>query len=181
MLDSQQFKRSSKQNHISFFFHPLSRVYPNHVATSLFINQLFNWQKRGFVKRLSKLKISYDPSSPNAQNTLIVYCFHRDFSASKVWRRVKCLNSNFLPISLVWEDKSIIWDLWPRVICVASLHEEEMECLDEQDFFFFLSIDCPQCYAEKSPNFGVKQNKIHKKTFKYLRKHFRKHWGRRKW
>ena len=41
-LDGQQSKRSSKQNYISFSFHPQSMVYPNHVATSLLINQLFN-------------------------------------------------------------------------------------------------------------------------------------------
>ena len=30
-------------------FSSQSRVYPNHVATSLLINQLFKWQKRGFA------------------------------------------------------------------------------------------------------------------------------------
>ena len=40
---------------------------------------------------------------------------------------------------------------------MACLHEDEMEYLDEE--VFFLSIDCPQCYAENSPSLEIKKTK----------------------
>lgn len=143
-------------------------AYSNHVATSLLINQLFNWRKRRCAQRLPKLKISYDLSFPNAQKTLVVYCFPRTFATTKVWRRVKCRHSNFLPISLVWADKSIIRDLWPSIICVASSHEDQMECLDDS---FFLIHRLPTMLCRELSNFWSK-TKQNTKTFQIFKEAF---------
>lgn len=153
-LDSQQSKTSSKQNRISFSFQPQSVVYPNHVATSLLINQLLNWQKRGFVRgsQNSKFYMIHLPQMPRRPWWSIVFPGTLQLPQPG---EGSSADSNSFSISVVWED-NLIWDLWWSIICVACLHEDEMEYLDEEGFVFFLSIDCPQCYAENSPSFEIK-------------------------
>lgn len=96
------------------------------------------------------------PIFPKCPENLTVYCLPRNIASSTGERRVTCLECSPFPISLPWED-NIIWGLWRRTICMACLQKDEVEYWDED--LFFLSIDCPWCYAENSPRFGVQSKK----------------------
>lgn len=84
-------------------------------------------------------------------------------------------DSNSFSVSVVWED-NLIWGLWWSIICVACLHEDEMEYLDEEGFFPLIHRLPTMLCREFSKFWNNNNNKNIRKMLKCLRKHFRKCW-----
>lgn len=86
----------------------------------------------------------------------------REFLMSIYWRKVKCLHTNFIPISLLSEGKSAFWDLW--LLCMRMRYN-----VWNKSFLYPYIIH--KCSTGNCSSLRVIFKK-QQKYFKYLRKRF---------